>query len=120
MNFFFFFSSFFSGYSVTAGAYFKQGDIVYASGATRDVDLRGKVYVFTFPPQSIQRIRTITTKLEGEQVGEYFGAALASCDVNNDGKDELIVGAPQWTKNMDEGRVYIFTAQHNVRETYAP
>lgn len=107
----------FPGYALTSGAYFEQEDILYASGVTRGADLHGKVFVFNFPLTSIKHIQ-IKTKVEGEQVGEYFGAALTSCDINNDGKDELIVGAPQWTKDMDEGRVYIFTTQHGVRVTY--
>lgn len=73
----------------------------------------GKVLVFTFPPKTNQRM-FITTIMYGQQYGEYFGAALTSCDVNNDGRQELIVGAPQWSRDMDEGHVYIFTARHNV------
>lgn len=111
----------FTGYSVTSGAYFKQGDMLYASGVTRGTrDLRGKVFIFNFPAENMRYIRTENAQIEGEQVGEYFGAALTSCDVNNDGRDELVVGAPQWTKDVDEGRVYIFTTQHSVRVTYMP
>jgi len=72
----------------------------------------GKVVVFTFPSKTNQRI-FIKTILYG-QYGEYFGAALTSCDVNNDRKQELIVGAPLWSSDMDEGHIYIFTARHNV------
>lgn len=60
----------------------------------------------------------IKTILYGQQYGEYFGAALTSCDVNNDRRQELIVGAPQWTRDMDEGHVYIFTTRHNVCYLY--
>lgn len=102
----------FSGYAVTAGAYFNSQNIWYASSAPRSENMYGKVIVFTFPNERNQPL-FIKTTLRGQQYGEYFGGALASCDVNNDRRHELIVGAPQ-SKDMDEGRVYIFTAQNNV------
>ncbi|XP_014480126.1 PREDICTED: integrin alpha-9-like [Dinoponera quadriceps] len=105
------------GYAVTSGAYFKRGKILYASSVTRGANLRGKVLVFTFPPRSIQHMG-IETRVEGEQIGEYFGTALTSCDMNNDGRDELIVGAPQWAKDVDEGRVYVFSAQHRAERNF--
>lgn len=77
----------------------------------------GKVLIFTFPPRSNERMY-IKMIMDGQQYGEYFGAALTSCDVNNDGRQELIVGAPQWSRDMDEGRIYIFTARHNYVVCY--
>ncbi|XP_032691162.1 integrin alpha-9-like isoform X2 [Odontomachus brunneus] len=101
------------GYAITSGAYFKQGDMLYATGATTgSINLRGKVLVFK-SMESINYMK-VANAVEGQQIGEYFGAALTSCDINNDGKDELVVGAPQWTKDMDEGCVYIFTTQHSA------
>ncbi|EFN89848.1 Integrin alpha-PS4 [Harpegnathos saltator] len=100
-------------YAITAGAYFKKDDILYAAGAAKGAALLGKVLVFTFPTTEMEYI-SVKAKLESKQIGEYFGAALTSCDVNNDGKDELIVGAPYWAEELDEGRVYIFTTQHSA------
>lgn len=102
-----------SGYAVTAGAYFNERDIWYASSAPRGANMYGKVLVFAFPPKTNQRI-FIKTMVYGQQYGEFFGAALTSCDVNNDHRHELIVGAPLWSRDMDEGLVYIFTGRHNV------
>lgn len=76
----------------------------------------GKVLVFMFPSKTNQRM-SIETIINGRQYGEYFGAALTSCDVNSDRRHELIIGAPQWSKDTDEGRIYIFTVRRNVCNT---
>lgn len=52
--------------------------------------------------------------ITGEQMGGYFGYALASGDVDGDGFDDLIVGAPMYTvpenseMTIETGRIYIF------------
>ena len=40
---------------------------------------------------------TSTTHFLGRQCGEYFGSSLAAVDVNGDGVDELIIGAPLYS-----------------------
>ena len=52
----------------------------------------GVVYVVRFDggTENVER----AFKLTGRQSGEYFGASLASADMNGDGVDEIIVGAP--------------------------
>ncbi|XP_025265268.1 integrin alpha-4-like isoform X2 [Camponotus floridanus] len=100
------------GYAVTAGTYFNEQDTWYASSAPKSANMYGKILVFAFPPKTNQRM-FIKMVIHGQRYGEFFGAALTSCDVNNDRRHELIVGAPQWSKDMDEGLVYIFTGQRN-------
>ncbi len=59
--------------------------------------------------------------LTGEQIGAYFGYSLASGDVNGDGLDDLIIGAPMFTNyaaaemmKYETGRVYVVYQDANV------
>lgn len=103
----------FLGYSVTSGNYVRPRDRWYAAGAPRGANLMGRVLIFRYSELADRRLNVIRI-LDGEQYGEYFGASLASCDVNNDGRDELLVGAPLFTRVMDEGRVYAYFVKSNV------
>ena len=48
-------------------------------------------------------------------IGSKFGAVLAAVDLNNDGMDELLIGAPLYTGTVvEEGRVYVYTSQSGV------
>ena len=59
------------------------------------------------------------TVLKGTKLGSYFGAALCAVDVNSDGRDDLLVGAPMDSSHLyDEGLVDVFIADDLVR--YGP
>ena len=45
-----------------------------------------------------------TIEVNGRQIGERFGHVLCAVDINGDGYDELVVGAPL---NSDENKVFI-------------
>ena len=51
--------------------------------------------------------------LEGDQTGATFGSALGSAgDVNGDGCDDLVVGAPDFDyEEADAGAVFVFTVR---------
>jgi hypothetical protein len=53
--------------------------------------------------------------LVGEKVGEFFGGSVAVTDVNGDSLDDLLVGSPLYTISHDEGRIYLFLANSEVR-----
>ena len=100
-----------SGYSVSSGCYFQKGERWFSSGLPRGDNLNGRVLIFSHPNKTHKFF--VKSTLNGEQHGEYFGSTLASCDLNNDGKDDLAVGAPLWTNELEEGRIYIFSSKGN-------
>ncbi|XP_076758862.1 integrin subunit alpha inflated [Xylocopa sonorina] len=94
------------GYSVTTGDFIGNGDSGTAVGVPRGSNLLGKVILFT---SNMKNPRNLT----GEQMGAYFGYAIASGDIDGDGLDDLIVGAPMYTvpenseMSIETGRVYV-------------
>uniref|UniRef100_A0A8C3ID57 Integrin subunit alpha 5 n=1 Tax=Chrysemys picta bellii TaxID=8478 RepID=A0A8C3ID57_CHRPI len=61
----------------------------------------------------------------GEQMAAYFGYAVAAADVNSDGLDDLLVGAPLFMEKTEDGRVqevgrvYIYLQQPHGMEPNA-
>ncbi|XP_071102439.1 integrin alpha-4-like [Haliotis cracherodii] len=101
------------GYSVAAGKLCGQGDPCFAAGAPRAEMVKIIIYI-----TSINKLSQVQS-LEGKQTGAYFGASLCTADVNGDGHDDLLVGAPFFTDDndgsdqskkiyMDEGRVFVY------------
>lgn len=43
---------------------------------------------------------------------------MCAVDVNNDGLDDLIVGAPFYSKYEEEGRVHVFLSEGIVSERF--
>jgi len=68
----------------------------------------GKIDVHVGGPTGPDLVADLT--VEGGQTGGFFGQALASAgDVNGDGFDDLLVGAPDFNNGQtDEGRVFVF------------
>ncbi|XP_048838324.1 integrin alpha-E-like [Brienomyrus brachyistius] len=88
------------GYSVTSAR--TPSFSLYISGAPRH-NLSGAVFVFVEPSQ-----KSIQT-LYGKQVGSYFGSVLCALDLDRDQKtDYLLVGAPFFHAEGEEGKVYIY------------
>ncbi|XP_015793178.1 integrin alpha-PS2 [Tetranychus urticae] len=95
------------GYSLVWGKFGssdRSNDI--AVGQPRGANLTGQVCIFS---KEMKNIVNIT----GDTMGAYFGYSLASADLNRDGLDDLIIGAPFYTKpdskdkSYEHGRVYI-------------
>jgi hypothetical protein len=61
--------------------------------------------------------------ITGEQIGSYFGYSLCVVDVDGDGKDDLIIGAPMYTTPNNEGKyengmVYVMLQSVSSAFTY--
>ncbi|XP_046616678.1 integrin alpha-PS2 isoform X1 [Neodiprion virginianus] len=96
------------GYSVASGDFEGNGKQGAAVGMPRSYNLHGKVVLLR------SDMTTWHANLTGDQMGAYFGYSVIACDVNGDGLDDLVVGAPMFTIEDDPkmtyetGRVHIF------------
>lgn len=55
----------------------------------------------------------------GAQVGSYFGPELCPSGVNCDGVTDLLVGAPFYHIQGEEGRVYVYCLETKVKTLVA-
>ncbi|XP_065366489.1 integrin alpha-PS2 isoform X2 [Calliphora vicina] len=94
------------GYSMITGDFNGDRSEDIAIGMPRGAGLLGKIVVNKW---NMVNIFNIT----GRQIGEYFGYAMTTSDVDGDGLDDLIIGAPMYSEpgnaegKYDVGRVYI-------------
>lgn len=95
----------YQGYSVTYGNFSSGDELNIVTGAPRGSMLLGVVRIYT---QDMVLLR----ELEGHQTGSYFGESVAASDLNDDGFDDLVVGASNYwnreTHQTDVGQVIIF------------
>ncbi|XP_060704519.1 integrin alpha-8-like [Hemiscyllium ocellatum] len=98
----------FEGYSLAMGEF--TGDSVkdYLLGAPRAKHALGSIVII----DSVTMMSKQT--IAGEQVAAYFGYVVAATDINSDGRDDILVGAPlfmnlgQDGKQREVGRVYVY------------
>ncbi|XP_044753643.1 integrin alpha-PS2 isoform X2 [Coccinella septempunctata] len=93
------------GYSIVKGDFAGTGVEGVAVGMPRGANLHGKVLLYTWDLTNFKNF-------SGDQLGSYFGYALASVDVDGDKKDDIVIGAPMYTIPNNEGkyevgRVYV-------------
>lgn len=86
-----------AGYSITSGEFDGGRGEDTAVGVPRGGNLTGMVSLMT---AELGFIKNLT----GSQVGSYFGASVAAGDVDGDGLDDVIVGAPLFTGRKEEGK----------------
>ncbi|KAM4031810.1 integrin alpha-3 isoform 2-T2 [Anomaloglossus baeobatrachus] len=94
------------GYSVQLGMdILLKNKITIVSGAPR-WNHKGAVYLMEMEEKNLQ----LKQVLHGDQVGSYFGNIIALADFNNDGWQDIAVGAPYYFDQRNEigGAVYIY------------
>ncbi|XP_064647988.1 integrin alpha pat-2-like isoform X1 [Lineus longissimus] len=98
------------GFSSATGEF--TGDTIpdYVSGVPRGDMLKGKIAIF-------DNLLNVMQNISGDQLGSYFGYAIEVADLNGDGADDIIVGAPFYSnyhdyndrsRGYETGRVYIY------------
>lgn len=89
----------YQGYSIAVGEF--SGDQVedFVAGVPKGLMLYGSV--------SILNGTDLKTMINytGEQMGSYFGYAVATTDINSDGMTDLLVGAPMFMVRGSDGRL---------------
>lgn len=118
------------GYSVASGEFTGDNTPDVAVGMPRGANLTGKVSklqfhgiikVISWICQVVLYNSNLTNlhNLTGDQIGAYFGYTIATCDINGDGLDDILIGAPMWTDftlmgKFETGRVYVVYQDKNV------
>ena len=96
----------YNGYSVSAS---KEQTNLTVSGAPRMKNNKGCVYVM-FRRKSRKSTHVFEEEFCGNQTGSSYGAAVLITDLNRDGLEDLIVGAPRYTdvSRKVSGLVHIY------------
>uniref|UniRef100_A0A667Y0X9 VWFA domain-containing protein n=1 Tax=Myripristis murdjan TaxID=586833 RepID=A0A667Y0X9_9TELE len=101
----------YAGYSISTGEW--NNISLYFTGAPR-YNHTGEVIFFS----QADKNWTTEERLNGEQIGSYFGAELCAVDVDSDGNtDFLLVGAPLFHHSQDkrEGLISIYKLTHELK-----
>ncbi|MCB9818110.1 FG-GAP repeat protein, partial [Candidatus Nomurabacteria bacterium] len=83
--------------------------------ATQDTSNRGKVYIIYNDGSIPTSAGSADVIITGENTNQYFGSAFTTVDLNNDGREDLVVGASFYS--VGTGRVYVFYNDGSIPTT---
>ncbi|XP_059811665.1 integrin alpha-8-like [Hypanus sabinus] len=89
----------FMGYSLALGEFTGDSINEYLVGAPRDKHTLGSVTILW---SNMTAIKSII----GEQVAAYFGYTVTVLDINSDGRDDILVGAPLFMNRGQDGKLH--------------
>ncbi|XP_072847340.2 integrin alpha-5 [Pogona vitticeps] len=87
------------GYSVAVGEFSGDSTEDFVAGVPKGNLTYG--YVTVLNGSDIRPLYNFS----GEQMASYFGYAVAATDLNSDGLDDLLIGAPLFMEKTEDGRV---------------
>ncbi|KAM6368925.1 integrin alpha-IIb isoform 2-T2 [Pluvialis apricaria] len=110
------------GYSVAVGDFDDNPKTKeYVVGVPNKSNTRGEVEIFG-AGMTLPRLQGIAS----EQVASYFGHTVAVADVNGDGRDDVLVGAPLYMarhpdgQRSELGRLYLYLGRGQLPLTRPP
>ena len=82
-------------------------DIVVGAGSYDGGNDRGRAYVYLGSAGGITTTGTVT--LTGQSIDDRFGRSVSTAgDTNDDGYDDIIIGAMFYNNGTDQGRAYVY------------